>query len=399
MAQQLRSVGILGGTFHPIHKGHVMMARIAMQELDLKKVLFLPDGMPPHKSIGAVTPQQRLEMTRLAIEGEEGFVVTAREIERQGYTYTVDTMRQLTQEYPNERFVQIIGADTLLELENWKDFDKIAQMCAFFAVPRQGTDCTRVKAYAKQLALRYGASVTFAGRKSVDISSTRLRAMIEKGEDWETYIPEKTAAYIRENRLYMTREENRFDAIANSVRKRLPLKRWHHTLGVVETAQALARRFGADEERVRLAALLHDCAKAYNGKEAEACMANYNVELDDFARNAPKLWHGPLGAAIARHEYGVHDEEILNAVRVHTIGAPHMTMLEKIVKLADLIEPGRTYEGVEELRALAQEDLDAALLAAMRQTMGYLDGNADKMHPDSLAAMQTLADEIQRRNK
>ena len=96
MTNDPRPIGILGGTFHPIHKGHIMMAHIAMAQLDLKQVWFLPDGMPPHKSISCVTPQQRLEMVRLAVEDEKGFVVTEREVAREGYTYTVDTMRELT---------------------------------------------------------------------------------------------------------------------------------------------------------------------------------------------------------------------------------------------------------------------------------------------------------------
>ena len=214
MTNDPRPIGILGGTFHPIHKGHIMMAHIAMAQLDLKQVWFLPDGMPPHKSISCVTPQQRLEMVRLAVEDEKGFVVTEREVAREGYTYTVDTMRELTRQYPSERFVQIVGADTLLELENWKDFDEIAKMCGFFVVPREGTDCENARRYAKALAKRCGAAITFSGSASIDISSTRLRSMIERGENWEAFIPEKTAAYIKEHRLYETQTENRFDEIA-----------------------------------------------------------------------------------------------------------------------------------------------------------------------------------------
>ena len=137
MAKKTRPIGILGGTFHPIHNGHVMMAHIALEELNLKQVWFLPDGMPPHKSIGGVTPAQRLEIVRLAVEGEEGFVVAAQEVQREGYTYTVDTMRDLTARYPEESFVQIIGADTLMQLENWREFSEIAKLCAFFVVVQQ----------------------------------------------------------------------------------------------------------------------------------------------------------------------------------------------------------------------------------------------------------------------
>ena len=395
----MHRTGILGGTFHPIHNGHLMMARIAMQELALERVWFLPDGMPPHKSVGQVTPQQRLAMTRLAICDDAGFEVCALEIERGGYTYTVDTMREMTKMFPDTQFVQIIGADTLLELENWKDFAAIAGLCSFFVVPRAGTDCAAARDHAEELRARFGAQVSFAAQSSVDISSTQLRGQIEAGGAWKSYVPARVAQFIVEHNLYATSSQNRFDRIADQVRASLPLSRWHHTLGVIETAQALAQRYGEDVERVRLAALLHDCAKAYRGKEAQAWMANYHIKLDAFTQNEPKLWHGPLGAAIARARYGVDDPEILNAVRIHTVGAAQMTRLEKIIKLADLIEPGRTYPGVERLRALAQEDLDEALLEAMKHTMGYLQGDAKKMHPDSVAAINALEAEVKRRKQ
>ncbi len=392
MAKKAHPIGILGGTFHPIHNGHVMMAHIALEEMKLKQVWFLPDGMPPHKSIGGVTPQQRLEMVRLAVEDVDGFVVAAQEVQREGYTYTVDTMRELTARYPDESFVQIIGADTLLQLESWREFDEIAKLCAFFVVPRKGTKKSGAKECAKKLKKKYDAKIYFAEQSSIDISSTTLRQMLETGEGWQAFIPEKTAAYIEENQLYRASEQTQFDSISDRVRKSLPLSRWHHTLGVVQTAVQLAQRFGVDVERARLAALIHDCAKTYHGKEAEALMANYKVELDAFSQNAPKLWHGPLGAAIAKHEYGVEDEEILNAVRIHTVGAANMTTLEKVIKLADLIEPGRTYDAVEEIREIAKNDLDGALLAAMKNTMGYLKNGSQNMHPDSIAAIKALED-------
>ena len=393
MAKAKMKIGILGGTFNPIHIGHIQMAKIALKEKRFDEVWFIPDGMPPHKSINGITSQQRLEMTRLAVQNEKKMSVISQEIDRGGYTYTVDTMRWLHETYPDVRFTQIIGADTLMDLENWKDFDVITTLCGFFVIHRLGTDPDTAIAKAQLLEKSHRAKIRFAKDRCADISSSRLRMMIAEELEWKDYVPQWTAAYIEEHELYLDVAQDRYNQIADDVRNRLPITRWRHVLGVVQTAQELAQLYGADVERVRLAALLHDCAKGYKGQEALDYMKKYDVELDAFTKKAPKLWHGPLGAAIARQEYGVTDEEILNAIRIHTIGAPKMTLLEKIVKLADLTEPGRTYEGVQEIRELAKKDLNLALLEAMRHTSGYLRGGNQNMHPDSVAAIRTLEEE------
>ena len=394
MAKGKRKIGILGGTFNPIHIGHIQMARIALKAKVCEEVWFMPDGMPPHKTVSGVTSQQRLEMTRLAVLNEKKMSVLSQEIDRGGYTYTVDTMRWLSEMYPDTQFIQIIGADTLMDLENWKDFDVVAFLCSFYVIQRIGTDPERAQLQAEKLEKAHRAKIRFAKEKCMDISSTRLRMMILNDLEWKQYVPQWTAAYIEENELYQEEEKALFDQIADDVRGRMPLQRWRHVLGVVQTAEELAKRYGADVERTRIAALLHDCAKGYRGKEALDYMKQYGVALDAFTKQAPKLWHGPLGAAIAEKEYGITDEEILNAIRVHTIGAPEMTKLEKIVKLADLTEPGRTYVGVTKIRELAKKDLDQALLEAMKNTSGYLKGGNQSMHPDSAAAIRALEKKI-----
>lgn len=155
----------------------------------------------------------------------------------------------------------------------------------------------------------------------------------------------------------------------------LKKKRYAHTLGVRYTAAALAMRYGCSIEQAQLAGLLHDCAKGYSEEELLALASQYKLEISKAERKAPHLLHAKVGAYLAEHEYGVKEEEILNAIRFHTTGKPHMTMLEKIIFIADYIEPNRRMlDGLPQCRALAFENLDMALYQILENTLVYLRG-------------------------
>ena len=150
-------------------------------------------------------------------------------------------------------------------------------------------------------------------------------------------------------------------ALAAQLRETIPSSRYMHTIGVADEAWRMAVRFGADESAAWLAGLLHDCAKGIPTAEQAATCDRLGVALDDETRRCPSVIHGFLGAHLARTRWGVADESILNAIRLHTIGGVGMTTLERIVFLADATEPRRDFSGVDAIRAVAQTDLDEAL--------------------------------------
>lgn len=155
----------------------------------------------------------------------------------------------------------------------------------------------------------------------------------------------------------------------------LKKKRYAHTLGVRYTAAALAMRHGCSIEQAQIAGLLHDCAKGYSDGELLTLASQYNLEISKAERKAPYLLHAKVGAYLAEHEYGVQEEEILNAIRFHTTGRPHMTMLEKIIFIADYIEPNRRMlDGLPQCRTLAFENLDMAMYQILENTLAYLRG-------------------------
>ncbi len=171
-------------------------------------------------------------------------------------------------------------------------------------------------------------------------------------------------------------------------RSRLSEKRYDHTIRVTDAARELARLHGLDEERTRLAALLHDAARETPAKELLRLAGNLGVTLGEPERESPKLLHGPVAAELARRELGVEDEEVLEAIRVHTTGAPGMGPLPLVIYVADKIEPGRDYPSVERLRKLATEDLREASAEALRRAIAH---NEERGRPTHPASRETLA--------
>ncbi|KIL53405.1 hypothetical protein KP77_03810 [Jeotgalibacillus alimentarius] len=164
----------------------------------------------------------------------------------------------------------------------------------------------------------------------------------------------------------------------------LPEKRYIHTLGVIDTAIKLAKTHDEDTEKAALAAALHDMAKFHDKQEMKEIILSrhLNPELLNFHH---ELWHAPVGAVLAEEQHGVTNEDILNAIRYHTTGRPGMSKLEKIIYIADYIEPGRTFSGVENVRETAGQNLDQAMKIALKQSIQFLISKSQPVFPDTLA--------------
>ncbi len=173
-------------------------------------------------------------------------------------------------------------------------------------------------------------------------------------------------------------------------------RRYFHTLGVVKEAVRLAPKFGVDIEKAKIAALLHDCAKNFDQDRFLEIAAEYGVVLEELALKEPALVHAFLGAAVAYRDYGVTDKEILDAIYYHTTARANMTNLEKLIYIADMIEPGRTMPQAEELRKMVEENLDDALVYAIDCSIKHVIKKGRLIHPDSIAARNYL---IERRDE
>lgn len=198
-------VGILGGTFNPIHNGHLAIANIALYEFLLGEIVFLPLGLPPHKEKEHIaSPEHRLEMIKLAIEREKRFKVNPMELYREGYTYTVDTLEILTRENKNTEYYYIIGADTLFELKTWRNFERVFCLTNFICVMRPGQDDKEVREYAAALNDSYGYKFFVAKEKGPDISSSHIRELAAKRRLGRGFVPDGVARYIEKHAVYNT---------------------------------------------------------------------------------------------------------------------------------------------------------------------------------------------------
>ena len=166
-------------------------------------------------------------------------------------------------------------------------------------------------------------------------------------------------------------------------------KRYRHSLGVMETAVEMAKVFGVDEEKARLAGLLHDCAKDIDKNKMIPLCKELSVPLDPVKKESKGLIHADLGAKMLETEFGIFDPEIINAVKYHTLGRENMSDLEKILYLADIVEPNRVpFEGIEELRSLCKSNLDCAMLFALERSIDYIQHRHKKLHSQTLQAQQ-----------
>lgn len=199
----VRKTGILGGTFNPPHIGHVTMAKRAMTELGLSRVIFIPSKVPPHKKLPEQSPRvaDRLEMLRLAVSGLPFAEISETELERGGKSYTADTLRELKRRYPDDDFHLLLGSDMLYSFERWQRPAEIASMCSIAAFPREDGEHERLKAAADRIGDLFHVSVRIVMAPAVEVSSTELRSMIEAGRRDER-IPAAVFDYIVRKSLY-----------------------------------------------------------------------------------------------------------------------------------------------------------------------------------------------------
>lgn len=391
-------IGIYGGTFNPPHLGHLAAAKAALEALDLDKLLLVPAATPPHKPLpeGTPLPEQRLAMVEKMADamGEPGRVeVSALELERRGKSYTSDTLAAIQAQHPGAELWLLMGTDMFLTLHLWHDpaaILKLAGVCAFGRTEQDGEALfAPQRAY---LSKTFGAKVTTITLPGlVDISSTRLRELLSRGQGGEYLLP-AVYGHILMNGLYGTKAdlkhldlpELRACSYSMILQKRVP-----HVMGVEEEAVRLAERWGADREVARHAAILHDCTKYLELEPQLELCAKYGVELDELEQVAVKLLHSKTGACIARAVFG-EPEEVCQAIFWHTTAKEDMTLQEKILYIADYIEPNRDFDGVERLRALAYQDLDRALLLGVETTIQEMEERRLPVHRRTLLARDWL---------
>ncbi len=192
----VNNIGVFGGTFDPIHKGHILVVEHLVKFLNLDYIIIVPCGVPPHKRRLLASPKQRCEMVRLATCNNPQVILSTIEAEKENVSYTIDTIEEIKKEYPCNNLFFIIGADNVKEISTWKDYNKLLKMCNFVAISRPGYSLDKEK-------FSYSNHIKLINFPTLDISSSHIRECMVLGEPIDDFVPSSVREYIRENGLYI----------------------------------------------------------------------------------------------------------------------------------------------------------------------------------------------------
>ena len=367
----MERIGIFGGTFDPVHCEHVRLAKSAISELSLDRLIIIPTFQPPHKTEKPLDASHRVNMLKLAFSGEDKVEISEFEIEKKGKSFTFETAEHFRRLFPDAKIFFIVGGDMLTDFKTWKNPDRILNAVDLAVFDRENyfTDYEKEEEYFSKT---FGKSFTKLSYEGKNFSATKVRVYTALGLNAEKEVPKQVYDYIVKNNLYGGEDYIDF------IKKVLTEKRLIHTANVAVTALSKVKELGLDKSKVYMASLLHDCAKYlspgdYKGFEVEADMPSSVV-------------HAFLGAYVIKHVLNIDDDDVIEAVKYHTTGKANMTTLQKLIFLADMVEEGRNYEGVELLRDLFEKDFEKCFRVALSEELIHLKNKGQTIYFETVNA-------------
>lgn len=400
----MKRLGIYGGTFAPIHYGHIRAARAFYDELSLDELLIMPAAIPPHKEISFENePALRLEMARAAFEDESrNITVSDHEISKGGKSYTYLTLEHFCNEGIQLFF--LVGTDMLLSLDRWKNPDKIFSLCTICHVRRSDTDANAealISEAKNRYKYNYKADIIDVTIEPFEVSSTEIRNAVREGMDISQYVPRSVEKIILEARLY------RSSPLYKTIRERVKRKRWAHIFSTEDEAMRLSDIFSLseqDKQRLRSAAILHDLTKYYTKDEHISYLESIGVEIDDDTLKSEKTLHQLSGAYLSKQLHpDIVDDAVFNAIRYHTTGKADMSLTQKLMYLSDYIEPTRTFPDCVKLRKMFYDRiggkdkmrvLDEIMLESFDMTVSDLTENSLPIHRDTAKGREFIIKQL-----
>ncbi len=367
-------IAIFGGSFNPVHNEHIKIAKSAVKELGLDILFVMPTFISPHKKGEEIlTSHHRLNMLNLAFFDDEKIKISDYEILKKGVSYTFETILHFKKLYAESQLYFIMGSDMLENFPTWKNPEVIVDNATLLLTERRNGEFDD-ESLIKNVKKLYGANIKKLKVFGNDISSSAVRVYKKLGLSLDGLVPKEVDNYINENRLYES------DVYYEYIKNTLPYKRRVHTAGVILTAIKLAKKLGVDVYKAELSALLHDVAKYKNYKDYKNFTINDDINED--------IIHQFLGEYIAREELKINDEEVLTAIKYHTTGRSGMSMLEKIIYVADLIEPSRKFEGVTQLREEVEKDFDNGFRICLKEIVDFLTKSGKEIYNLTIQALK-----------
>lgn len=392
----MERIGIYGGTYNPPHVGHMRAAAHAIEALKLDRLLLIPNNIAPHKQMpeDAATAQQRMDMLRMSAKGLEKTEILDLELQRDGKSYTSDTVTQIRKIYPEGELFLLMGTDMFLNFLTWHEYRTISDQVTLAVFYRGERGEQEAVCRQQERLEEMGIRVVRICNPVTAISSTDLRRMLIFGCA-DPYLCPGVGDYIRAQGLYDTGRDYKnlpMEALEETVVKLLKENRVAHVLGCRDAAVELARQYGENEEDAARAGLLHDITKALDGPLQLTLCSEYDILLSKFSQENPKTLHALTGSLVAEQVFG-ENQAVVAAIRYHTTGRPAMSRLEKILYLADYIEVNRNFPGVDRLRAAAHRSLDEGMLMGLEMTLSQLREQKRQISQNSIDAARYLREQ------
>ena len=381
----MNRVGLFGGTFDPPHIGHRLILQAAAATKFFDKIIVVPAAVPPRKSIINVSMSSyRYEMTNIMVDNYDfDTLVTVSDIElrRKDKSYTIDTIREIKRESCNETEVYLIcGSDILYEIETWYKPNELLSETGLFVARRPAIGQTEQEDKANEIRSGYRTDIRFFDAPLIDVSSSVIRDMFKGSfSGLSEYIDPEIETWINTNHIYDSDfdmkclSEESMTILAGyeiKLREYLSSYRLIHSVNTMRMCVSLAVTNGHPPFKCAVAGLLHDCAKYKHGCNG--------------------IQHSYDGSEIVSTEFGIKDEEILDAVKFHTTSRARAGMTEKIVFVADKIEPSRNFRRIEELRELSYSDLDIGYRECLKDIIVSLESKGLKAHRDTYEAYEEM---------
>lgn len=385
-------IAVFGGSFNPVHYGHLALAELVQQKLNYDAVIFVPTNQSPLKDApGGATAQDRLDMLMAALSGNPHFFIDDCEIRRGGLSYTIDTLTDIEQRYQNEeKLGLIVGDDHLASFYKWKEASLIVQKAELLVASRNSPNHKD-----------FPYPCRYIENPQWSVSSSQIRERIANKADWTHLVPPQAAAIIKDRGLFQDRESpvggspssTLITLIEDTARAWLPADRFLHSKNVAVLSAQLCRRFHIDERAGYLAGIAHDMCKHLGAQRIEALALQDGLPVSPIERQKSELMHGRAAAVYLQTYHGIIDESLLQAIRMHTFGGPEMGALAKIVYIADKIEPSR--EGINPvLRVSCRTDPLSVLFArVVSDTQQYLRERGKAMAEETDALLAELRQE------
>lgn len=376
----MKKIGILGGSFNPVHLGHLQIAEDCIVELGLEKVIFLPNSNPPHREIIGFSFDERVKILEKSIEENVNFEISKAEMDSSKIHYSYNTI--------SENFVSddyqtyfIMGDDEFLNIEKWYRWEEFLKICGVIVFLRNH-NYEYIVEQKRELIEKY--NIVVLKNSMISISSSDIRKRLKEKKSIRYLVNPKVFNYIELLNIDLK-------YIEEDLKSKLSENRFKHSLRVADYCVKLARIYGENEKRAYLAGLIHDCAK---GLEEFYVLKNIvDSDILDSNRDSFYLLHSNIGEKVAKKIYGINDEKILNAIKYHTTGRANMSLLEKIIFISDKIEPNRDYKDVENLRKIADEDIDLAIIRFLYDSFEFRKSRGETAHKLSYEAYDFLKNE------